>query len=159
MKTLTKGLVVFAGLMVSPGSDKAELPAIPKQDPRLHKLQAFFDRLNCPVISLAEDFLAAADRNGLDWRLLPSISVVESGGGKAFRNNNIFGWDSARQAFPSIRQGIHRVAERLANSSLYKDKDLDGILRTYNPREEYPLLVKSVMRSISPERRAAGGLD
>ncbi|MBZ5576748.1 MAG: hypothetical protein LAP40_09340 [Acidobacteriia bacterium] len=95
-------------------------------------------------------FLEAADRNDLDWRLLPSISFIESTGGKAAPNNNMFGWDSGRAEFPSAVASIHTVGYRLGHSHLYRDKDVDGILATYNPNAEYAERVKSVMRQISP---------
>jgi hypothetical protein len=40
------------------------------------------------------------------------------------------------------------VASRLATSSLYRDKNLDAVLATYNPMPEYVARVKSVMRKI-----------
>ena len=36
-------------------------------------LENFFAARHCPVRGLAREFLIAADKNGLDWRLLPSI--------------------------------------------------------------------------------------
>lgn len=124
-------------------------------DRRLVILQRFFQERDCPINKFARDFLEAADQNGLDWRLLPSISLLESGGGKDYEKNNIFGWDNCKQNFPSIRDGIHAVAERLANSRLYHDKNLDDLLRTYNPaRPDYPRRVKSVMSQISAEPSA-----
>jgi hypothetical protein len=95
-------------------------------------------------------FLEAADDYALDWRLLPSISYMETTGGKAARNNNLFGWDSGRTRFPSPAMGIHAVAYYLAHSILYKDKDLDGLLATYNTNSAYSRKVKSVMRRIAP---------
>lgn len=119
-------------------------------DPRTVLLKRFFNKLHCPVLELAEEFIHAADDNQLDWRLLPSISVIESGGGKAYRNNNIFGWDQGLQEFPTIRAGIHHVAFRLARSPLYQNRDLLGKLRLYNPNETYPGAVLTVMNRISP---------
>lgn len=150
---------MFAGLLAVPSSPDALITAQvekAQRDPRLPVLEMFFEEYDSPVQHLAPDFLEAADEHELDWRLLPSISIIESGGGKAYKNNNIFGWDSCRRSFPTVRQGIHVVASRLANSKLYRDKDLDGILRTYNPREEYAGLVKSVMRKLGPSE---GNLD
>jgi hypothetical protein len=60
------------------------------------------------------------------------------------------GWDNCRQRFPSVRSGIHHVATRLANSKLYKDKDLEGVLRTYNPIPGYPERVQVVMNTLGP---------
>jgi hypothetical protein len=91
-----------------------------------------------------------ADQHNLDWRLLPSISMVESGGGREARNNNLFGWDGGKAIFISVRAGIHNVAARLGNSKMYRDKGVDEILRIYNPGANYPEVVKSVMRRISP---------
>jgi len=125
-------------------------PPTYKEDPRLLILRDFFEERGSPVPHLARDFLIAADRNGLDWRLLPSIAVVESGAGRAFRNNNLFGWDNGEHSFPSVREGIHIVASKLGNSKLYKNKNLDEKLATYNPYSHYPPLVKSVMARIGP---------
>ena len=149
---VTKNVVMVAGLLTVPAVTAVEQTVSPaasrQQDPRLSALKAFFNRYGCPVSGLSAEFLMAADQNDLDWRLLPSISLVESGGGKASRKNNIFGWDSAKGEFPSVRVAIHTVASRLSKSKLYKHKDLDGILNTYNPEPEYSYRVKSVMRAI-----------
>jgi hypothetical protein len=75
---------------------------------------------------------------------------VETTGGKAARNNNLFGWDSGRAAFSSAAAGIRAVAASLANSALYRNKDVDGILRTYNGSAGYARRVKDVMRRIAP---------
>lgn len=120
-------------------------------DPRLRRLQEFFGQRDCPLREAAADFLIAADRNDLDWRLLPSISIIESSGGKYDRNNNVFGWDSCRESFSSVREGIHFVAAQLANSKLYKDKNLDSKLSTYNPLPDYPRRVKAVMHDLGSE--------
>jgi hypothetical protein len=123
---------------------------IPNVDPRTVRLTKFFSRLHCPVLSLADDFIHEADANHLDWRLLPSISVIESGGGKAYRNNNIFGWNKGAQFFPSIRSGIKEVAYKLGRSPLYKNRDSVGKLRVYNPEDGYVQTVVTVMNRISP---------
>ncbi len=151
-----------AGLLVLPVSARVEKaasaePALAKAsklsitaDPRTARLRRFFSSLHCPVLGLAEDFVHAADDNHLDWRLLPSISVIESGGGKAYRNNNIFGWNNGVQAFPSIRAGLNVVAFKLGNSPLYKNRDVFGKLRLYNPDASYAQKVMDVMNRISP---------
>lgn len=119
-------------------------------DPRIERLVRYFTRLHCPVVPLASDFVRAADANQLDWRLLPGISVVESGGGKAYRNNNIFGWDNGAHPFVSVRSGIHEVAYRLGRSPLYRNRDSVGKLRVYNTDAAYGRAVLQVMSQISP---------
>jgi hypothetical protein len=158
-KMLSNGLAVFAGVVTMPvGGTHAESakPATaehrnePVKDSRLAFLRAFFAQGKCPAARLAPIFLEAADMYALDWRLLPSLSFVETTGGKAARNNNLFGWDSGRAAFSSAAAGIRAVAASLANSALYRNKDVDGILRTYNGSAGYARRVKDVMRRIAP---------
>jgi len=151
-------LIIWAGMAAATGMPICA-QGVPHserwKDPRLARLVEFFDSLGSPVRDLAPEFLAAADRHGLDWRLLPSICVVESGGGKNYSKNNIFGWGSATRGFATIRGSIDWVAERLAQSKLYRGKDLDGILATYNPRPGYRARVKSVMRLVAPDQSPA----
>lgn len=123
----------------------------PKPDPRTVRLASFLARLHCPIVVMAQDFVHAADENRLDWRLLPSISVIESGGGKAYRNNNIFGWNNGIEPFPSLRAGLDLVASRLGHSPLYRNLDSVGKLRVYNPDEAYASKVVDVMNRISPK--------
>jgi hypothetical protein len=151
MKTVSTGLVVFAGLMAAPAATPAEgnTTSLP-EDTRLVRLQQYFADKACPATRFAQDFIAAADLNSLDWRLLPSIAIVESGGGKAYRNNNILGWGNGNLRFNSIREGIHEVARMLATSPLYRDKTVDGILHTFNPEHsDYVPKVKAIMQQIA----------
>lgn len=153
-----------AGLLILPLSSRVEKAAsaepspvrapVPEKavatDPRTARLRRFFTNLHCPVLGMAEDFVHAADDNHLDWRLLPSISVIESGGGKTYRNNNIFGWNNGLEPFPSIRAGLNLVAFKLGNSPLYRNRDVFGKLRLYNPDTSYTYKVIDVMNRISP---------
>ncbi len=138
-----------------PVNKTAQLPVVtaplPSPDPRTDRLHQFLLRLRCPVADLAEDFVHAADDNHLDWRLLPSISVIESGGGKAYKNNNIFGWANGDHLFPTVRSAINEVAFKLGKSSLYRNCDIETKLHIYNPdNESYADDVVSVMKQISP---------
>lgn len=146
-----RAAVLLGGLLatfspISPGQQFR--PPRYGEDPRLLVLKDFFEDRQSPIGHLAKDFLLAADHHDLDWRLLPAIAVIESGGGKQYRNNNLFGWDSGEQEFPTLSAGIHMVAERLAKSNLYRNKDLDEMLETYNPVASYPARVKRVMTRI-----------
>jgi hypothetical protein len=152
-KAISRGLVLVAGLLAvqgtaDPGSRLPEV-ATPT-DPRLLRIKQYFLERDCPAHVYAEDFVTAADQNNLDWRLLPSLSMVESTGGKASRNNNMFGWDNGDTRFRTSREGIYRVASRLNRSHLYRNKNLDGLLRTYNPRPEYRTAVMAVMEQLGP---------
>jgi hypothetical protein len=159
--SLLKYSVAIAGVLAIPVAMRIEHPAssqgVPQPsavtkplDPRTVRLHQFFTKLRCPIRDLADDFVRAADDNNLDWRLLPSISIIESGGGKAFKNNNVLGWGNGDLEFPTIRAGIHQVAFRLGRSSLYRNKSVTGKLHVYNPNEDYAPKVEAVMRRISP---------
>ena len=163
---LAKQLLVMAGVasalpIVWPGRAKAS-PEPPARvvavntarptgpDPRAVRLRRFLSKLHCPVAVMSEDFVQAADDNQLDWRLLPSIAVIESSGGKAYKNNNIFGWRKGDEVFPTIRAGLNHVAYKLGRSPLYRSRNSLAKLRLYNPNEEYPGNVMAVMNRISP---------
>lgn len=153
IKLITSGMFVvgMATLPVALSPHQAPPPAPDyRDDPRLETLRTFFRNSDCPAEKYAVAFLEAADHYELDWRLLPSLSYIESTGGKAARHNNLFGWDSGRARFPSPIAGIHTVGYRLSHSDLYKDKELDKLLATYNPNADYGRKVKSVMRRIAP---------
>lgn len=166
VQTVSKHLLMAASLLAAPAAVQFEGPAkaVPvkkpttpaeKEDPRTARLRQFFCTLRCPVMELAEDFVQAADDNHLDWRLLPSISVVESGGGKAFKNNNLFGWNNGAAPFITVRTGIHEVAFQLGQSNRYRNRDVTGKLRSYNPDPEYADKVVGVMHMISPTEQVA----
>jgi len=150
-KLLTSGLVLAGVVSLPTKISRDQAPPAPdyRLDGRLKSLQKFFHDTDCPAQHYSEAFLETADAYDLDWRLLPSISFVESTGGKAAKNNNLFGWESGRASFDSPVAGINVVGYRLTHSSLYRDKNVDEILATYNPDSEYAERVKFVMRRIS----------
>jgi hypothetical protein len=149
-RLLLGGFVVFAGAAFQPGNVPFDQRPDYRNDPRLHAIRSFFEQRGCPAVHFAETFLQAADDYALDWRLLPSLSFVESTGGKAARNNNLFGWDNGKARFDTPSAGIHTVGFLLASSDLYRDKQLDELLATYNPNSGYVQKVKSIMRRIAP---------
>jgi hypothetical protein len=155
IKVLASGMFMLAGMVslptgISPTQTATQTFPDYRNDPRLTALSTFFHKLECPAEKYAAAFLEAADNYALDWRLLPSLSFVETTGGKSARNNNFFGWDSGHAQFPSPAAAIHAVGYRLKYSSLYINKKLDNLLAVYNPNVEYGKKVKSVMRRISP---------
>jgi transcriptional regulator with XRE-family HTH domain len=122
-----------------------------RNDPRSHALRNFFDRHKCPISNYVEEFLDAADKQGLDWRLLPSIAFLESTGGKHLSGGNLLGWGSGKVKFQTTKQAIQFVAERLAKSPTYANKDVKAKLRTYNPaRKDYAKRVIEVMEQLGP---------
>jgi hypothetical protein len=154
---LSKGLVVFAGIAGIPAVAAQADPQPPEkaqirldQDPRIQSLRQFFQRNNSPAEALSDVFIREADSNGLDWRLLPGLALIETGGGKNCKRHNLFGWRNGKASFESFTEAIREVSWYLSNSRFYKDKSLDKKLLTYNKDPRYRAKVKSVMSLISP---------
>ncbi len=130
------------------GNDTTTVPR--KSDVREAILRRFLKEYRSPVESYAETFILEADAHRLDWRLLPSLAIIESGGGLRNLKNNIFGWDNGLSRFSTATEAIHHVAEALAEARPYKGKDLFGKLAAYNPTPGYRRAVTAVMERISP---------
>ena len=158
LKKISSGLVVFAGMVSLPAAVSHRQTQPPSHTPaadyshdaRFICLQKFFARMECPAARLTNVFLEAADDYHLDWRLLPSLSFVETGGGKAAVNNNLFGWASGKARFDSLEAGIHQVGFQLAHRPPYRHKNVAQILAIYNPNADYGRVVTAVMRQIAP---------
>ena len=97
-----KDFLLVAGLLAAPATVSVqqyqESPAVKQNDPRLSKLQKYFGDRDCPLRDSAKDFLIAADQNELDWRLLPSISIIESSGGKDYIKTGFYAKTQAEEA-------------------------------------------------------------
>ena len=133
-------------LSAIPAADAPGMTQVP--DERAARLGVFFQRYHCPAPHHIRDYLRAADGYGLDYRLLPAISVRETGCGITAKENNRWGYHPGRQTFTSIEVGIDYVARQLAENPLYKGKTVRDKLYTYNPRPAYPREVESIMRTI-----------
>ena len=152
LKLISSGLVVFAGVACAPATVSTvqfSQGAEAHRDTRLDAIRGFFERTGCPASEYSQVFLDAADDYSLDWRLLPSISFVESTGGKAAPHNNIFGWDNGRSQFSSPTAAIWGVAYQLGQSRLYRHRSLNRLLAIYNHNPAYAAKVKSVMLQIA----------
>lgn len=152
---LPSGIMIFAGVLgiaaTTVHAEQDDVTKIRKKfDLREALLRKFFSANHCPAEHYAEVFVKEADTFGLDWRLLPSLSYVESGGGKYAKGNNLFGWANGNVAFETFGEAIHHVASVLALGKPYRGKDLEGKLLAYNHRTDYKAIVTDIMRQISP---------
>src|SRR5689334_6289129 len=100
---LPSGLMIFAGVLgvaaAGTQTDQDVTKIRNKFDLRETILRRFFNQSHCPAEKYAGVFISEADAHGLDWRLLPSISIIESSGGKHARGNNLFGWANGKTSF------------------------------------------------------------
>ncbi len=123
---------------------------------RARKVRAYFHRYHLPMEAYATDFVRSADRYGIDWRLLPAISFIESTGGKFAcpgESHNAFGWASCKVHFTSYPEAIDHISRHLAGKDpatarYYRGKDIRGILEAYNPPTIVPDYADKVMREM-----------
>ena len=125
-------------------------------------IDAYFEARDMPLFGTGMKMAEEADKNDLDWRLLPAIAARESTGGKndcIKVDNNPFGWGSCRIGFKTIDDAIETVAKNLGGNNPstkrhYGDKTLKGILQAYNPPSivaNYANQVIRIMNTIGKE--------
>lgn len=116
----------------------------------------YFQDRKMPLAGYGEYMVAAADRNGIDWRILPAIAIRESSGGIHACGFNPFGYGSCKGEvgkFESWEEAIDVVSEALGSGRYYSGKDLRAKLETYNPPSIVPTYadeVIAIMKKISP---------
>jgi hypothetical protein len=114
---------------------KEELEKLNEDHQKAEKIEIFFrvNRGNAPLANYAEKFVEVANKYGLDYRLLPAIATVESGGGKNnFRSYNAWGWGN--RSFRSFEEGIEVVAKGLKTGYIDKGRDtVEEIAPIYCP--------------------------
>lgn len=110
-----------------------------KQIDRETTLRAFFQKYKSPLIDHSGTFIAVADQYGLDYRLLPAISCIESSCGKRLipDSHNPFGWGIYGNnvlKFGSYDESIAKVGEGLNKNYIAKGFDTpEKIAPIYNP--------------------------
>jgi len=105
-------------------------------DYRVENLRKFLGKYNSPLSAYAEDFVVYADKNGLDYRLVPSITGVESTFGKHIPTNsyNAYGWANGDYIFLSWENSIAVVSQTLKISYIDKGAPtISKIARRYAP--------------------------
>ncbi|MGH9647120.1 MAG: hypothetical protein ACRD4E_09920 [Bryobacteraceae bacterium] len=120
----------------------------PSPDLRFARLERFFQHYDCPAPRHVAEYIRAADRYGLDYRVLPALSIRETQCGVQEKQNNRWGYHPGRQSFPSIEAGIEFLAHQLVENPPYKGKTLREKLLTYNPRPAYSDEVAWIMHQI-----------
>lgn len=108
-------------------------------DARPKIIEDFFKEYKSPLASLSESFVKVADKYKLDYRLLPSIAMQESNGGKKViaDSYNPFGYGiygKQVKKFTSYEEAIERVGRGLRED--YLDQGLNTpqkIMPKYTP--------------------------
>jgi len=127
-----------------------------REQSRKEKAQAidsYFEARNMPLRGTGLKMVLEAEKNEIDWRLLPAIAVRESTGGKNACKRatyNSFGWGSCKISFSSNDHAIETVARNLGGNNPntdhhYADKTTKEILQKYNPPSVVPRYAEQVM--------------
>lgn len=99
-----------------------------KVDKKAQVLAAYLAKHNSPLQYHSQDFIEAADKYNLNWKLVVAIAGVESTFGKQIPGGyNAYGWaiytPDSQFAFNSWRDGIFTVSEGLKVK--YVDRGLE----------------------------------
>ncbi|MHB1117918.1 MAG: hypothetical protein ACYCZ7_00085 [Minisyncoccota bacterium] len=84
---------------------------------RADKIDAYFAKRSMPLEGYGAKMIAEAEKNDIDWRLLPAIAIKESTGGKFACGYNPFGWGSCKIKFKSFDAAIETVAKNLGGNN------------------------------------------
>lgn len=129
------------------------------REKRIEAIQAYYAEHNLPLQHEAEHFVDAADKHGIDWRLVAAIGFIESTGGKfacSTATYSAFGWGSCKINFDSHAESIDIVSMNLGGHNpntayAYKDKNLKERLYSYNSViPSYRQKILKEMNKISP---------
>ncbi len=129
---------------------------------RANLIDAYFAKHDSALEGYGMKMVLAADKYGIDWRLLPTIAMLESTGGNHPCKNdpeNFAGWNGCKSdRFESIDQAIEVISMNLGGYSPsteahYNGKSIKQIINAYNPPSIAPNYFKHammVMNEISP---------
>ena len=145
-------------------ADKAEREDKVKAD----KIDAYYKSRKMKLAGHGDDIVAAARKYDFDPYVLAAIATKETTGGnfacpKTYKvtkdiryTYNVFGWGSCSIKFESYRDAFETLAKNLSGnnpntSKHYMDKDVVGILESYNPRhivKDYPEQILAIIDDI-----------
>lgn len=129
-------------------------------DAQAKAIDAYFHKYGMPLEGTGMKMAQEAQKNSIDWRLLPAIASRESTGGKfACKRvtHSFFGWGSCKINFKSDAEAIEIVAMNLGGNNPntdqhYADKTTKEILRKYNSViPKYVTQVVKIMDEIGDE--------
>lgn len=134
-------------------NSESEAPQALSQKAKAEAIDAYFRLRDMPLEGMGMKMVQEAEKNGIDWRLLPAIAVRESTGGKFACKKvgySAFGWGSCKISFKSHEQAIEVVAKNLGGNNPntakhYDEKTTLQILRAYNPPSIVPRYAEQVI--------------
>ncbi len=124
-------------------------------DNRVKALENVLSKYNSPLAPYAKTYIQAADKHGVDWKLLPSIAGLESSFGKHYipGTYNVYGWGSGRIYFDSWEHGIDHINKTLKANYMEKwgAKNVWEIGPIYAESPTWAVRVNSFMSQMDKE--------
>lgn len=138
---------------------KVEVSVEDERQQKADAIDSFYKKRSMPLEGTGMTFVLVAEKYGLDWRLLPAISIRESSGGKQACGHNPFGWGSCKiHNFVSYEQAIEALGRNLGGAAprtatYYAGKTTMEKLHNYNGTVEptYPSEVVAIMKMIETD--------
>lgn len=136
IKPATQNFKLYAAL---PQFELSVSDNVSSGDGRSKIIEDFFKSYNSPLFEYAGIFISVADKYNLDYRLLPSIAMQESNGGKRVitQSFNPFGYgiyEGLTIKFNSWEEAIERVGKALREDYLNQGlKTPTQIMAKYTP--------------------------
>lgn len=125
------------------------------RDRRVAALKNVLERRGSPLAEYASMYVKYADQNGVDWKLLPAISGLESSFGLRLMpgSYNAYGWGGGYIYFESWEDGINTINKALRTN--YMDKwgatDVWSIGPIYAESPTWAVRVNGFMEDIDEE--------
>lgn len=166
MKKLIFAITIFFLLIATAGSVSADIDVAGASaqiktsdisgsaDYRVITLENYLESHNSPLTPYSVYFIETADKYGLDWRLVPAITGVESTFGKRIPHNsyNAYGWANGSYSFDSWDESIDVVSKTLKEKYIDRGATtINEISRIYAPPSStWAGNVKFFMKKIDP---------
>ena len=129
-----------------------------EKDVRSIAIENIFKKYNSPLLGLGATYVKYADKYGVDWKLLPSISGLESSFGQFLMpgSYNGYGWGGGYIYFESWEDGIDIINKTLRGN--YMDKwgatDVWSIGPIYAESKTWSVRVNGFMNEIEAEYKS-----
>lgn len=119
---VTQSAPRLAEVSVNPATTISINISYDQVDSRALKLQAYLEARGSILAPYATDFVKAADKYNLDWKLVAAISGNESGFGQAYvlGTYNAWGWGGGYIRFGNWSDAIYQVSAGLKQGYINK---------------------------------------
>jgi hypothetical protein len=147
-----------------PSATLAALPVTTNNlfDTRARALRNVFTKHNSPLADEAQNYVRYADLYGVDWKLLPAISGLESSFGIYLIQGsyNAYGWGGGRIYFESWEDGIRTINKALRQNYINRGAaDVWSIGPIYAESPTWSVRVNVLMNEINEEFLRLGALS